>query len=265
MWNEDQEKALLEVCKKYTSEAPENVLFNEPYLPYVPEDWNGILVLAESQMIRNEKDKYAQWLQELKSKPEYVMTRLGRKEPRPPYEDGPDKIGVGPWDDGTIKLALQAIFIGAKLKLRLEDVAVSNAVVWTRKGNGKNLNPDKQMEAKAAEFWKQVFDIWNPDIKALILLGNVAKRVMTNARITEKYSNNLLKLRLPSPNAINRVSGMFGCDDLKKRFPEVQQALDALKMSEDVEQYKMKVFFACHAVSLGLCKFKKWFGGNNSE
>ncbi|HUS74018.1 MAG TPA: hypothetical protein VMY06_13240 [Sedimentisphaerales bacterium] len=257
MWDKDKEKALLEVCKKYTADAPKNVIFPEPYLPYIPEDWKGILVLAESQMIKSTDDEsYGGKLKRLSSVEK--MARLGEKELQ--YKEG--DIGVGPWDNGTIKLALQAIFIGANLELRLEDIAISNAVPWTRKTTGTNLNPDKQMQDKAAEFWEKVLGIWEPDIKAMVVLGNVAERVMTRKGIPEKYTKNWLKLRLPSPNAINRVSGMFDCDDLKFRFQEIQKALDALEMSEEVEQYKMKVFFACHAVSLGLEKFKKWFGGN---
>lgn len=270
MWNEE---LLLNVCKEHCYQNAENVIVPEPYLPYVPENWNGILVLAESQMI-GEKDNYARWLQELKSKPEHVMTRLGRKEPTPPYPNKPKKIGIGPWDDGTIKLALQAIFEGANLNLKLEDVAVSNAVPWTYKGVDKNLNPDDEMqtknkmEAKAVEFWEEIFDVWQPNIKAMVILGNVAERVMHNAKILGKYEKKCLRLRLPSPKAINRVSGMFCCDDLKTRFPEVQKALDALEKDEELrkqleKQYKMKVFFACHAVSLGVTKFKECFGRVN--
>lgn len=259
MSTEDQEKTLLEVCRKYTSDAPANVMFPEPYLPYKRKKWNGILVLAESQVIRNKQEKYAQWLQGLT--PEQRMTRLGRKDPTPPYADKRDKIGIGPWDNGTIKLALQAIFERVEPKLKLEDVAVSNAVPWTRTGTGKNLNPGEEMQVKAAKFWEEIVAVWKPDIKALLVLGNVAERVMRKAGVLEKYAKNWLKLRLPSPNAINRVSGMFSCDDLKARFPEVPKALDALKMAENVEQYKMKVFFACHAVSLGVGKFKECFVG----
>ena len=261
MWNEDQEKALLEVCRKYTSDAPENVIFPEPYLPYQPENWNGILVLAESQVIRDKEEDYAKWLQKLT--PEQRMTRLRRKDPIPPYPDKRDKIGIGPWDDGTIKLALQAIFKGAKLGLELENVAISNAVPWTRKSGGKNLNPGEEMQVKAAKFWEEIVAVWKPDIKALVVLGNVAERVMRKAGVLEKYKKNWLKLRLPSPNAINRVSGMFETDDLNARFPEVRGALNTLEMGENVQQYKMKVFFACHAVSLGVGKFKECFGGNN--
>jgi len=255
MTYEQKTESLLEVCRRYREDAPENVLFDEPYLPYIPENWNGILVLAESQVIRS-KDKYAEWL-EKKLTPTQRMTRLGRKEPTPPYEDQPDKIGVGPWDDGTIKLALQAIFEGANPKLKLEEVAVSNAVPWTRKSTGKNLRPDAQMKAKAAKFWGGIFDVWQPDIKALVVLGNFAEEVMKQAKILEKYR--VLKLRLPSPNVIDRVRGMFSCDDLEIRFPEVKKAREYLGISKD----KRKIFFACHAVSLGVSKFKECFDKTN--
>ncbi len=254
MWDEETKEVFFNVCKKHAYKDTENIVVPEPYLPYVPKTWNGIFVLAEAQ---TPSTGYWEKLKVLDSTDK--MTRLGRKELQ--YKEG--DIGIGPWNDRTIKLALQAIFEGANLKLKLEEVAVSNAVPWTRKGTGKNLNPDEQMQAKAAEFWKEIFDVWQPDIKALVVLGNVAKRVMRNAGILEKCR--VLKLRLPSPNAINRVSGMFDCVDLKTRFPEVEKALHTLKIIEKEKQYKMKVFFACHAVSLGVSKFKKWYGGKNSK
>lgn len=249
MWNEELKKALLNVCKNHCYQNAENVIVPEPYLPYVPENWNKILVLAESQ-----SSAYPQYWERVKKESTLErMQRLGK------YREG---VGIGPWDDGTIKLALQAIFEGANLNLKLEDVAVSNAVPWTRKSddNRKNLRPDEQMEAKAAEFWKEFFHVWQPDVKVLVVLGNVAEGVMKQARILEKYR--VLKLRLPSPNAINRVRGMFDCVDLKIRFPEVERALNTIEINE--KQYKMKVFFACHAVSLGVSKFKNWFHNTNN-
>jgi len=263
MWNETQKEALLNVCKKHYYQNAENVIVPEPYRPYMPENWNGILVLAESQNI-SPGDEYDKWLNELKTEPGKLMTRLEQI----PYKNKPDWIGVGPWDDGTVKLALQAIFEGANLDLKFEDVAVSNAVPWTYKSVDKNLNPDDEMqtknkmEAKAAEFWEEIFDVWQPDIKALLVLGNVAKSVMELAGVLrEKY----LKLRLPSPNVIDRVRGMFCCDDLEEnRFPEVKKAREYLEaqgyLEEGQDKNKRQIFFACHAVSLGVPKFKEWFG-----
>jgi len=255
MWDENQKEALLDVCRKHCYQNAQNSLVPEPYLPYMPENWNGILILAEAQT------PYPNYWEKLKVLDSMgKMTRLGRKE----LQDKEARIGIGPWDDRTIKLALQAVFNGAKIGLKLEDVAVSNAVPWTKKTTGKNVTPDKEeMQAKAAEFWKDIFDVWKPDLKVLVVLGNIAESVMTKAGVLSdsKYEEKKLKLRLPSRRAINRVSGIFSCDDLKARFPEVQKALDTLKMNKEEKQYKMKVFFACHAVSLGVPKFKEWFGG----
>jgi len=255
MWNETQKEALLNECKKHAYKDTENVIVPEPYLPYMPENWNGILVLAESQS--SNAGEYWDWVKEKSELAKLeCMQRLGK------YPKG--GLSIGPWDDGTVKLAVQAIFEGANLDLKFEDVAVSNAVPWTRGGgnNSKNLRPDGQMIAKAVDFWKDIFEVWNPDIKALIVLGNIAEEVMNAPGIKEKYKKNQLKLRSPSRRYISLVSGMFDCDDLKARFTEVQKALETPKISKDVKDYyKNKVFFACHAVSLGVPKFKEWFGG----
>ncbi len=245
MWNEDQKEALLNVCKNHCYQNAENVIVPEPYLPYVPENWNGILVLAESQ-----SSAYPQYWERLKKESTLErMQRLGK------YPEGVD---IGPWDDGTIKLALQAIFEGANLNLKLEDVAVSNAVPWTRKSddNRKNLRPDEQMKAKAAEFWKEIFLVWQPDVKVLVVLGNVAEGVMKQARILGKYR--VLKRRLPSTNAINRIINTFDCGDLQIRFPEVQKAKETIKEAMGIHFKPWQIFFACHAVSLGVPKFKEW-------
>jgi len=220
MWDE---KKLLEICEKYKNQAPENVMFPEPYLPYMPDKpkkWNGILVLAEAQNF-SRGGKYYEWLDKLTS--EERMTRLGRK----PYED--KRIGVGPWDgknggeDEIFKFALRAIFEGANLDLKLEDVAVSNAVPWTKKrGGSKNENPDEYMKAKAKDFWKEIFEAWDPEIKVLVVLGDMAEEVMNSAGILKKYEGKWLKLRHPSRT--NKVS------------------------------------YACQAVSLGVEKFKECFG-----
>ena len=52
---------------------------------------------------------------------------------------------------------------------------------------------------------------------------------------------------------------MFDNNDLEVRFTEVKKARQALGMIKDAKQYKRGIFFACHAVSLGAAKFKKWF------
>ncbi len=57
-WNEHD---ALAVCRRFRDAAPSETIFPEPYLPYVPSDWNGILVLAEAQHLAG-ASTYRQWL-----------------------------------------------------------------------------------------------------------------------------------------------------------------------------------------------------------
>ena len=40
---------LFEICASHITPSEISVVIPEPYVPFVPDDWNGILVLAESQ------------------------------------------------------------------------------------------------------------------------------------------------------------------------------------------------------------------------
>jgi hypothetical protein len=262
MLNKETKEALINVCKNHCYQNKESVIVPEPYIPHIPKNWNGILVLADRQNI-NLGDDYYKWLNEHKTEPEILMTRLEQK----PYKA--DWIGVGPWDDGTVKLALQAIFEGANLDLKVENVAVSNAVPWTKKNKSKNENPndrkqdkvvEKLMQDKAVEFWKEIFEIWN-DIKMLIVLGDSAERVMKKAGILKKDEVKWLKLRHPSLPRLNRIVGKFNTYEIGKKCPMVQKALESLNIRrENVKYYNNMVFYTCEAVSLGVEKFKECFG-----
>ena len=41
-------QALLQVCEQCTLLAPAGAVVKEPYVPYVPDAWNGVLVLAST-------------------------------------------------------------------------------------------------------------------------------------------------------------------------------------------------------------------------
>ena len=110
-WSED----VLAVCRKWRETAPVEAMVREPYLPHVPENWNGVLVLAEAQQLAG-AHTYREWLNGLPS--EQRMIRLSLKSP--------DGVGVGPWDNGIVKLALKAMLP----EIDVEQTAVSNAVPW---------------------------------------------------------------------------------------------------------------------------------------
>lgn len=234
----DMRDRMLAVCRRFAEAAPAEAMIREPYLPYVPANWNGVLVLAEAQQLAGPK-QYHELLRGLSA--EQRMDRLSL-----PYPSG---IGVGPWDDGTAKLALKAMMP----ELDLSQVAVGNAVPWScRTESGTNANPTEAMWRQAAAFWRELLDVWRPEFRPLILLGKVAARVLDDAG-----ARNAVKLRLPSPNNIQRICGMFDQDDLLARYPEVGVAGAELGISLNPSN----VFFACHAVSLGHRQMRPANGG----
>ena len=42
-------KRLITICQRYVLDAHSLVVVPEPYIPLMPEQWNGTLVLAEAQ------------------------------------------------------------------------------------------------------------------------------------------------------------------------------------------------------------------------
>lgn len=220
---------LLSVCARHTRGGDDGIVIAEAYLPYLPPDWNGMLVLAEAQNLSRGHRKYVDELRALDARGR--MTRLR----------GGSSVGVAPWDDGSLKLAVASAF-GADCS----QIAVSNAVPWSRrKDDGSNANPSAEMTAWAAAFWKDLLPLVRPE--RIITAGKVAQDVITQADPSAEYDRT--SLRLPSPQAMSRVSGMFRKEDLLARYPEVR------RVANDHPEWKPslnKVFYACHAVSRAL-------------
>lgn len=230
--------SLLDICRKHiiSDKDPlaDVVVLCEPYIPYLPPKWNGCLVLAESQNLGNPEDGY---VKELKGRTsDQRLKRLGST-----YADF---IGVQPWDDCTLKLAVEAA-----LGLKAEETAVSNAVVWSQSAGRTNANPSSLLQQQAIGFWKDMLAVLQP-IK-LVACGKIAEFVV---RGTRDSNSDMIFWRLPAPTGISRVSGMF--PDILKRYPEVEKVVRAHPEWESaLKTYRQnKVFYACHAVSI--CKSK---------
>jgi len=228
----------LDICKSSLYKPANNVVIPEPYLPYVPDNWNGILVLGEAQNLSPPNDPYVKWLRGLDSKSR--MRRLGA------CKSG--IIGVQPWDDGNIPLALKSI----NGNMDLSKVAISNAVPWSRSKDRKNVKPDACMMKQASRFWNELLNAWEPKIRLCIVFGRVSGQVLREAGLEEQK---LLELRLPAPN-LSIPAAMFEEEDLLKRFCEVRKALGSPQLLKHAEDWQKKraqrhraVFFACHAVS----------------
>lgn len=221
-------KTLMAVCKRHAFQAGEpRVTIPEPYIPFIPKRWNGVLVLAEAQNHGSRASKYLKWLKG--APPNQRINRLYAEE---------TSVGVQPWDDGSLKLAVEAA-----LQVRAAETAVSNAVMWSQTGSGgTNKNPDNFLLERSSLAWKEMLAILNP--RRIVTAGSVARQVISSAGMDS------LSWRLPAPMGMNRVSGMFSERDLLKRYPEVRQVV-----RDNPDWFKSgfrrnKIFYACHAVSV---------------
>ncbi len=225
---------LVSICENHVLESDLNAVLREPYVPYLPDGWDsGILVLAESQHLVGKNHDYACRLKAMRKR-----SRILRL-----YEDGGN--GVGPWDDGILKLAVEAA-LGA----RPGTCAVGNAVPWTvSTGKTSNENPTKLLRSKAISYWVEMLAEIKPGL--LVLAGRVAQSVLRSAIDKAGIDVRLVHWWLPSPRSITRVSGTFSTDDLLYRYPEVKKIIqnnpeywDSMDLKRDI------VFYACHAVNL---------------
>ena len=165
------EQDLLALCKNYKkSDIVTKIVIEEPYIPYIPPNWNQILVLAESQNLSLSSEEYVKALRKLDS--EDRMKRLGLNGLCQENE-----IGVGPWDDGSLKLAIKAA-----LGVSEKETAVSNAVLWSQRdpnNPNKNANPDSDLQSLSSALWREMLDILKP--KLVICSGNTADAVIKKA------------------------------------------------------------------------------------
>jgi len=219
---------LLSICGKHTRVDQDPVVIREAYVPHIPENWNGLLVLAESQNLSVGNDGYVAWLKTLDSRGR--MIRL--------LDTPDDGVGVGPWDDGALKLAVEAAF-----KVKADETGVSNAVCWSRRGDGgESANPTPEMVDWAVDFWLEILPAIQP--ARIVAAGRVAHTVIERADPGGQYP--CTRLRLPSPQAMSRISGMFRRDDLLTRYHEVRQVVER---HEDWGKSLNNIFYACHATS----------------
>ena len=201
---------LINVCDKFIIPKEicisKKIVIQEPYIPYFPENWNKILVISEAQNLSKTNYSYVNKLEELEPKKRFL--RLYNQE---------KSLGIGPWDDGTLKLAVASIFSDKYFN----NTAVSNAVVWSsvdEKGN--NENPDDFIKEKSIEFYKEILSIIKPEI--LICVGKIARSVI----IKQELKCKKIFLRSASKLYLSKVSGMFDKVDLLARFPEVKKVLN---------------------------------------
>lgn len=229
---------LISICKKYNCKE-DNVVIPEAYIPYIPEKWNGVLVLAESQNLSGTNNNYVDKLKSFNTS----LLKINRLYEFEEY------LKIEPWDDGTLKIAIEAA-----LGVKADEIAVSNAVLWSQVTDRKtNENPSGTINELSTKIWKEFIDIMQP--LKIITVGKIAKIVIRNIawekEEKEKWTDRTFSLRSPSKTYLSRISGMFDSDDLLDRFPKVKEVINQnTNWLEKKGLKKNKIFYACHAVSL---------------
>jgi len=231
---------LFRICEQHTCGIP-GVVVPEPYIPHFPEpmdQWNGTLVVAEAQNLGATEAPYRMLLQKdsAAGRRERLWNRLNQGEF---YRKG-SGIGIGPWDDGTMKLTV-AVLRGADA---VHQVAVSNAVVWSASAGGATENLDKRMLKASADFWRDLLDFLRPN--DILAFGSTARTVMRRTGFPPERI-----IELPGPFR-RRLQMGFKMDTgrLLVAFPEVAAALTALRSSVCVANEALAVHCACASLSL---------------
>jgi len=225
----DRKAKLLAICSKNVLKKLGEETVPESYIPFIPNNWNGCLVLAEAQNHSKKSDAYLSRLKMLSS--EAKMLRLYEEE---------GKLGCQPWDDGSLKFALACVSDDEP-----ERWAVCNAVLWSRRSSSEsNENPSDVMKKNSVKLWAEYLKELNPTW--IVCAGKVAREVITETG----YKGKRLNLLLPSPQNLQRQSTLFDTDDLLKRYHEVESKLGEYEKTFEEEDRKNIIFYACHAVSM---------------
>lgn len=222
---------LVAICRRHVLDSTYSAVVPEPYIPLIPERWNGTLVLAKAQNLSGKNGSYPAWLKA--ASPEARIRRVGRN----------GRAGVGPWDDGALKLAVEAA-----LRLRAAECAISNGVLWSLvNSNGTNQNPSKALVDRSATLWAEMLPVLQPT--HIVTVGMKARAVISAALKSSPLELKRTSWALPSPRLLSPLSRMVYEADLLRRFPEVARVIETHSEWLRGSQRRNKILFACLAVS----------------
>jgi hypothetical protein len=229
---------LFEVCGR-TSCVASSAVVAEPYIPHFPggpRGWNGTLVVAEAQNLSDRYREYRQALQELSRRGEQhtLWDRLNQ----PLFSEG-HAIGIGPWDDGTIKFTV-ACLRGLD---SVERIAVSNAVVWSASEGGASEHLRHERVEASVGFWKDLLQVLCP--KEILAFGATAANVM---RRTGYPTSQILALPGPFGRTL-QIGFKMDTGRLFEGFPEVAEKLEPAREAFSIENELLAIHCACASIS----------------
>jgi len=236
------------ICKKHTIAGLEKTEYGGeptkydlyPYAPYVPKNWNRILVLAESQQLRGKNEGNIDYVKSLlNASYEDLIFRLGNI--RITGEKPEEQVGITPWDEGFIKLAMLSCFP----EYKSNQYAVSNAVPWhLDKGNETQT---EFLEQKSITFWKEILAVLKP--KYIVCTGVYADDIISDTEYC--IERDCQQFHIRSASQLGRVINLFDENDLLERYPEVKNAISSNPQVVEISGMDKRyyVFYAAHAVS----------------
>lgn len=250
-----QRDRLFHICQKNIlsnddmGNSERRVILPEPYIPYMPDDWDrGTLVLAEAQYLHERTDEGKGFMAKMRDVLD-VDGRINHLYMGEVLFENPNWIGVGPWDEGALKLAVHAAF-----GLEPSQCAVSNGILWSEvDSNGSSLNPEwgSPCFKKSIGLWSKMLKVMQPSV--IVTAGQKAAWVIDDifkdSRKDERPE--IFRLTHPSPRNINRLKKPFRVsEDLLPRYPEVQDMLKHYEgLFQNLNDKEVAIYFACHAVS----------------
>ena len=176
-------ESLKQICQNFALSENVKVIERTPYIPYIPENWNGVLVVAEAQNIT--EDDYRDCSEEQK-----ICRLYPNRDCLQNYEISGSfpKLDVKPWNDGSIPLALKA-----SLELNLFETAVGNSCFWSIRNGEANENPNEDMRNQSRILWQQMWDVLKERCSKVICCGNIAKEIFNFIEDDKYFEINLFK------------------------------------------------------------------------
>jgi hypothetical protein len=246
---------LVSVCEKAKVDLSEqdNLAIKTPYIPYIPDPWNGCLVLCEAQNLSDTNKDFRQKYIDAENKDNFPEL-IRRLYPSKNFGVEVDNLGIGPWDDGRVKVALACAF-----DIDWKKTGVSNAVLWSAYSKKRNYTPNSVMLKKSIPIWKAMLDILQQNgLTRVITCGSVARNLIDN--LPQLTSIEITRLCFPAMRVIKNRKRQPGIiieskDIILNKYEIIKRKLESPVWGENTikelnksEIKDIAVVYACYAI-----------------
>ena len=217
---------LLAICREFTKKAPDGVVFQEPFVPYIPDAWNGVLVLAVAQNLSTAGQvvvrEYSTYLKNRTPTGRYWRLYPDKNQGSPLVRAQPDAFGIGPWDRKETQVVVSCLGYDPR------HTAVSNGVPWScRTASGCDSAPTPDMRDAAFEFWCEVFKVWRP--ARVITFGRIPEAIVQRAGLADRC----LYVPFPAGGALGRCLKSLDVQQTLKAYPVIRHGFETLGLTDE--------------------------------